>query len=911
MKKEIFKIKGMHCASCAMIIEKAVSKLPGIKIVQVNFAAETLLVEFDEEKIDNKSLKDAVKSVGYALVTDGVSEIKSSPNARREMLEKGEKEFLALKVIGMDSPHCAMVVEKAVKTLAGIEKVEVDYTNARAKVVFDPLKVNGKQIEKVIDDTGYEAIRETSEAQDMLEKEKIEREKELNSLKKKVVVGAILSVIIFLGSFPEWFPFIPKILRNHFVLLILTTPVQFWVGSKFYSGLKILFKYRTADMNTLISVGTLAAYFYSAAVTILEIGNWKLEIPTKSAVYFDTSAIIITLILLGRYLEILAKGRASEAIKKLMKLSAKTARVVKNGKEREIPIEEVQIDDIVIARPGEKIPVDGEVIEGKSSVDESMVTGESMPVSKEIGSKVIGATINQTGTFKFRAMKIGKDTMLSQIIKMVEQAQGSKAPIQRLADLISSYFVPVVIVVALLTFTVWFLLGPQPALTFALINFVAVLIIACPCALGLATPMAMMVGIGKGAEKGILIREAAGLEIAKKIDAIILDKTGTLTQGKPSVTDILSVTKFKNQNSTLSEQEIEILRLASSLERYSEHHLAKAIIEKSKQEKLELLEMKDFEAIPGKGIKGELKIMNSAFVQASADKQESKIALLGNRQLMLDNKIIIDEQTEDAIKKLEGEGKTVIILAMGKNSSSLIPNSLFIILGLIAIADVLKPESAEVIKKLKKAGLEIWMLTGDNSRTALAIGKQVGIPEKNIMAEVLPQDKVETVRKLQIRNPKFETNPNVQNSKNQNMFRILKIRILNLFRNSDLEIRNSNKRYVAFVGDGINDAPALAQSDLGIAMGEGTDIAMESAGITLMRGDLMLLPELFELSRNTLRIVKQNLFWAFFYNTAFIPVAAGALYPFFGVLLNPVFAAAAMAFSSISVVLNSLRLKKT
>lgn len=810
MKKEIFRIKGMHCASCAMTIEKAISKLPGIKLSQANFAAETLLAEFDEKEVSPNVLRDAVRAVGY------------------------------------------------------------------------------------------EAVRETSEAQDMLEREKIEREKELHSLKKKITIGAILSVIIFLGSFPEWFFFVPQILRRHLILLILTAPVQFWVGLRFYSGLKILFKYKTADMNTLISVGTLAAYFYSAAVTFFP--TFFSEGGIEPKIYFDTSAIIITLILLGRYLEILAKGRASEAIKKLMKLSAKTARVIKGGREQEIPIEEVKVGDVVIVRPGEKIPVDGEVLEGKSSVDESMVTGESMPISKEIGFKVIGATINQNGSFKFKATKIGKDTMLSQIIRMVEQAQGSKAPIQRLADIISSYFVPAVIVIAILTFIVWLAFGPSPAFVFALVNFVAVLIIACPCALGLATPMAMMVGIGKSAEKGILVREAAALEIAQKIDAVILDKTGTLTQGKPAVTDVIEIQRTND----------DILKLAASLEQKSEHPLAKAIIrsgaslgqksshpldkaikEEALKEKIELFEVLDFEAVPGKGIKGELRIAN----------QESRIVFLGNRQLMLDNKANIDEQTENTIKKLEGEGKTVVILAMGEKSSSSIHNSLFAIQGLIAIADTLKQESKEVIETLKKAGLEIWMLTGDNSRTAYAIGGQLGIPRENILAEVLPRDKVEAVRKLQVSSTKLQ----IQNSK---FFGHWKLNHWNLFRNWKLEIGNSNKRYIAFVGDGINDAPALARSDLGVAMGEGTDIAMESAGVTLMRGDLKLIPELFELSRNTLRIVKQNLFWAFFYNSAFIPIAAGVLYPFSGILLNPIFAAAAMAFSSLSVVLNSLRLKR-
>ena len=839
MKKEIFKISGMHCASCAITIEKAISKLPGIKLAQVNFASETLLVEFDEKEISAKTLKDAVKSVGYELIINGAPEIKLSPGVqKKEMFEAGEKQFLALKVIGMDSPHCAMVVEKAIKTLPGIEKIEVDYNNARTKIVFNPIKIKEEQIEKVIDDSGYKAVRETSEAQDMLEKEKIEREKELYGLKIKITVGAVLSAFIFAGSFPEWFLFVPKILQNYLILLILTTPVQFWVGARFYSGLKILFKYRTADMNTLISVGTLAAYFYSAAAAFFPLFFSKSGIEPK--IYFDTSAIIITLILLGRYFEVLAKGRASEAIKKLMKLSAKTAHVIRNGKELELPIEEVKIGDIIDVRPGEKIPVDGEVIDGKSSVDESMVTGESMPVSKEAGSKVIGATINQTGSFKFVAEKIGKDTVLSQIIKMVEQAQGSKAPIQRLADLISSYFVPAVIVIAILTFSIWYIFGPAPTLTFALVNFVAVLIIACPCALGLATPMAMMVGIGKGAEKGILIREAAALETAKKINTIILDKTGTLTQGRPAVTDIISIAEIRNQK---VEADGKILQFAASLEQKSEHPLGKAIVEKAKKENNELFEVSDFEAIPGKGIKGNLKIGNQNTSTALGNRELAKLFGLNSSAI------------EKEMQKLESEGKTSVILIQNGQ-----------ILGLIAIADVLKQKSKEAIEKLKKAGLEIWMITGDNERTARAIGKEVGI--ENIMAQVLPQYKAQKIAELQ----------------------------------------KSGKK-VAMVGDGINDAPALAQSDLGVAMGEGTDVAMESASVTLMRGDLNLIPELFNLSQKTLRVVKQNLFWAFFYNTAFIPVAAGVLYPFSGILLNPIFAAAAMAFSSLSVVLNSLRLK--
>lgn len=746
MPREILKIKGMHCASCAMTIEKAISKLAGIKSAQVNFASETLLAEYDEKETSRENIAKTVSNLGYELV--------------------GKEENAPMGMPGHD--HSAMLKE--------------------------------------------------------------ESEKEKRSLQNKLFAGVFLSFVIFFGSFPEWFSFFPKIFNNYFVLLVLTTPVQFWVGSGFYSGLKLLFKYRTADMNTLIAIGTLAAYFYSASVAFFP--DFFQTGGIEPMAYFDTSAVIITLILLGRYFELLAKGRASEAIKKLMKLSPKTARIVRDGKEQEVSIEQVQIGDIIIVRPGEKIPVDGQIVEGYSQVDESMVTGESMPVSKNVGAKVIGATINQSGSFNFRATKVGKETMLSQIIKMVEQAQGSKAPIQRLADIISGYFVPAVMGIAIMTFIAWVIFGPAPALTFALVNFVAVLIIACPCALGLATPMAMMVGLGKSAEKGILIRDAASLEIARKIKAIILDKTGTLTQGKPAVTDIVEIGNK------------EILKIAASIEKKSEHPLARAIVEKAQADNLNLYEVADFEALSGKGVKGKLIV----------DRAEIPLAL-GNRELMKDLKLDIFAM-ENEMRKLEEEGKTVMILSYNNQVS-----------GLLAVADVLKKESKEAIEKLKKEGLEIWMITGDNERTAKSIASQVGI--ENVMAQVLPQFKAQKVQELQKQGKK-----------------------------------------VAMVGDGINDAPALAQSDLGIAMGEGTDVAMESAGVTLMRGDLMLISELFNLSQKTLRIVKQNLFWAFFYNIAFIPVAAGVLYPLWGILLNPIFAAIAMAFSSLSVVLNSLRLKR-
>lgn len=764
MIKTVQKIKGMDCASCANKIEKAVAKVKGVKLAQVNFAAETLSAEFDEKIISVEDLAKAVQSVGYELVVE----------------------------------HAGTPLVPAKNMSAGTSATPVGHVHG-------------------------------------LDRDTQDRQRTLDQLKTRLIVGGILSALIFLGSFPEWFPFIPEILTNHFVLFLLTTPVQFWVGSGFLKGLKIVIRYRTADMNTLIAIGTMSAYLYSTAVTFAPQffrSGWIVP-----QLYFDTSAIIITLILLGHYLELIAKGKASEAVKKLMKLSAKTARVIRNGEEREIPIEEIKIDDTVLVRSGEKIPVDGIVVEGNSEVDESMVTGESMPVAKTVGLKVIGGTMNQSGFFKFKTEKIGKDTLLSQIIRMVEEAQGSKTPIQRLADIISAYFVPAVMIVAVGSFVVWIFLGPAPALTFALANFVAVLIIACPCALGLATPMAMMVGIGKGAEKGILIRDAASLEIAHKVKTIVLDKTGTLTRGKPTVTDVV-VLKGTKENTT------SLLQAAASIGVGSSHLLNQAIEKYAVSQKVALQKIENFENFSGKGIK--------AKILTGSDEVEVG---LGNREMAKLMNIQINEIDKD-IEKLEDEGKTVMIL-MKANAA----------VGLIAVADVIKTEAEVAIKQLRKNGIEIWMITGDNERTARAIGKKAGI--ENIMAQVLPQNKTAKV----------------------------------------IELQKQGKK-VAMIGDGINDAPALAQADLGIAMGEGTDIAMESAGVTFMRGDLKLIPELFNLSNQTIKIVKQNLFWAFFYNTAFIPIAAGALYPVAGILLNPVFAAAAMAFSSLSVVLNSLRLRR-
>ena len=617
MKKETYKVRGMHCASCVAVIEKTLSRTDGVHSANANFATETASVEFDENVVSESGLAKAVEEAGYNL-------------------------------------------EKKIKTA--------------------DMSMNSPEHNHM----------------------EMEREDQMKEMKLKLVIGGLLSVLIFLGSFPEWLPFVPSILNNNWVLLILTTPVQFWVGAQFYSGLKLLIKYRTADMNTLIAIGTLAAYFYSAAVTLFPL--YFTQGGLAPAIYFDTSAIIIVLILLGKYFEVLMKGRASDAIKKLIGLQPKTAKILRDRKEIEISISLVQVGDMIVVRPGERIPVDGKIIEGDSEIDESMITGESMPVHKKIGSAVIGSTINKFETFTFQATKIGKDTVLSHIIKMVEDAQGSKAPIQRLADVVSSYFVPAVFAIAALTFIVWFFAGPAPAFTFALINFVAVLIIACPCALGLATPMAIMVASGTAAGKGILVKDAASLEIANKINTIILDKTGTLTYGKPVVTDIFG----------------DVLQIGASIENKSEHSLARAIVNKAKEEKVDLLRVENFQAVPGHGIRAEL---------------NNKKILLGTRKLMADNKIDTAEW-EEKIINLENQGKTVMILALDNEAT-----------GLIAVADVLKKESTEMVQTLKKNNIKVWMLTGDNARTARAIAAQAGI--ENIMSEVLPDKKSEKVRELQ------------------------------------------------------------------------------------------------------------------------------------------------------------------
>jgi len=728
---------------------------------------------------------------------------------------------------GMHCASCVGVIERALRKVDGVLSASVNIATEEGSVTYDSDIIDETKIASAVAQVGYQAILDQQDKDK--DQEKIEKNKEILSLKMRAFFSLFLGVLIAWGSFPGVSNYAPLFLKNFWVQLIFATPVQFWAGLTFYRATIPALKHRTANMDTLVAIGTTVAYLYSVVVTVFP--SFILSAGLEAMPYFDVSTIVIGLILLGRYFEAKAKGQTSEAIKKLIGLQAKTARVVRDGKEVDIPVEQVQIGEILRVRPGEKIPVDGQITEGESSIDESMVTGESMPVDKAKGDIVIGSTINKTGSFLFKASKVGQDTMLAQIVKLVQEAQGSKAPIQRLADTISAYFVPIVIMLALATFIVWFDFGPSPVLLKALLNMVAVLIIACPCAMGLATPTAIMVGTGKGAESGILIKNAESLETAHKINTIIFDKTGTLTKGKPEVTDLIPL------NNHLKEQ---VLSLASSLEKGSEHSLAEAILGRAEKEKAELQNVKNFKAVPGHGIEGVIKNQSVSF---------------GNRRLMKREKVDVSK-AEEKVQELETEGKTVMFLSLNNK-----------LIGLVAVADPIKDTAKEGVDALRAMGIEVVMVTGDNQRTADAIAKEIGIDR--VLAEVLPQDKEAEVRKIQ-----------------------------------------HEGKSVAMVGDGINDAPALAAANIGIAMGSGTDVAIESADFTLINKDLRTIAKSVKLSKRIMSTIKMNLFWAFGYNIILIPVAMGVLYPLFHILLNPIFASAAMALSSISVVTNSLRLKR-
>ncbi len=727
---------------------------------------------------------------------------------------------------GMHCASCVRLIEKSLSRTPGVKEASVNLATEKATVTYDDVKCSPSQIAAAVSNVGYTAIVDESNIDE--EAEKKQKLKELNDLKIKVFFSLGVGVLLLWGSFPGLMETSPAFLRNPWFQLILATPVQFWAGFAFYRATIPALKHRLANMDTLVALGTTVAYIYSAFVTFFP--HIVMGLGLDHMPYFDVAVIVIGLILLGRYFEAKAKAGTSDAIKKLIGMQAKTARVLRDGKEVDVAIEEVVIGDIIRVRPGEKIPVDGIIIEGESSVDESMVTGESIPSDKTKGDTVVGSTINKAGTFTFKATKVGKDTMLAQIIKLVQEAQGSKAPIQRIADTISSYFVPIVIMIAFATLGIWYVFGPNPAFLYALLNTVAVLIIARPCAMGLATPTAIMVATGKGAELGILIKDAESLEIAHKVNTVIFDKTGTLTKGKPEVTDIIPVSGSKD----------ELLSLAASIEKGSEHSLAEAIVKKAEEQNLKVEDVTKFKAIAGHGVEG---------------KVSKKQIYFGNRKLMDREKVSLDEYLKD-IEKLENEGKTVMMLAVNDK-----------LIGLIAVADTLKESAKEGVKALQSKGIEIVMITGDNQRTAQAIAEKVGI--KRVLAEVLPDQKEAEVRKIQ-----------------------------------------AEGKIVAMVGDGINDAPALAAADVGIAMGSGTDVAIESADIVLINKDIKSVASGIELSRKTMRTIKMNLFWAFGYNIILIPVAMGVLYPFLGILMNPIFASAAMAMSSISVVGNSLLLKR-
>lgn len=796
MAKSSFKIQGMTCAACAARIERALNRMEGITEANVNLAMEKAAVEYDSSTINIADIGKKVTDLGYNVVPEKVE----------------------LKISGMTCAACARRIEKKLNSMSGVRDAVVNIATEKASINYLSSDISVRDFKQALEKIGYKGdlIDETVNT----DKERAARKIEIKRQKIRFIISVILAFPLSLVMFAELFQWtwIPQLMFNKNFQLVLATPIQFVVGAQFYLDAYYALKNKSANMSVLVALGTSAAYFFSLAVVL-----WGDTIGVTH-VYFETSGIIITLIILGKLLEANAKGKTSEAIKKLMGLQAKTARVVREDKELDISVEEVIEGDLILVRPGEKIPVDGVLKEGYSSVDESMLTGESIPVDKKADDQVIGATINKHGSFKFEATRVGKDTALAQIIKVVEDAQGSKAPIQRMADIISAYFVPVVIVVAVITGIVWYSIADPGNITRALLNFTAVMVIACPCALGLATPTSIIVGTGKGAENGILIKGGEHLENAHKLNTVVMDKTGTITKGRPEVTDIISLDFYSEK---------EILYLAATAEKGSEHPLGEAIVKKAQEIYDKIADPRDFKAIPGHGI------------EASVDK---KVVLVGTRKLMQENNVAV-EQYENKMKELEIQGKTSMLIAIDSN-----------MIGIIAVADTVKENSQTAIKELIAMGIEIVMITGDNRRTAHAIAKQVGIAQ--VLAEVLPEDKAEEIEKLKKQGKK-----------------------------------------VAMVGDGINDAPALATADVGIAIGTGTDVAMEAADITLMRGDLRGIAASIKLSRATMRNIKQNLFWALFYNSLGIPIAALGF-------LNPVIAGGAMAFSSVSVVTNALRLKR-
>ncbi|PJN88907.1 heavy metal translocating P-type ATPase [Bacillus sp. mrc49] len=797
IKESSMQISGMTCAACANRIEKGLNRLEGVKEATVNLALEKSVIKYDASIVSDSDIEMKIQDLGYDVV-------------------KEKREFT---ITGMTCAACATRIEKGVNKLDGVSKANVNLALESATIEYTPSEITPADIIQKVEKLGYGAIikEDNRESIDF-------RQKEIQKQKNTFIFSIILSFPLLWAMVSHFrltsFIYMPDFLMNPWVQMAFATPVQFIIGKQFYVGAYKALKNKSANMDVLVAMGTSAAYFYSVYQAIISVGSHH----HTAQLYFETSSILITLILLGKLFEAKAKGRSSEAIKKLMGLQAKTALVLRNGEEREIPLEEVLIGDLILVKPGEKIPVDGEVVEGNSAVDESMLTGESIPVDKTIGANVIGSTLNKNGHLKMKATKIGKDTALSQIIKVVEDAQGSKAPIQRLADKISGVFVPIVVGIALLTFLVWIIWVHPGVFTPAFEAMIAVLVIACPCALGLATPTSIMAGSGRAAEFGILFKAGEHLETTHHIGTVILDKTGTVTNGTPMLTDVIVANGMEEE---------EFLSLIASAEKQSEHPLAQAIVQGIQARKIALSDVEDFEAIPGYGVKAIVK---------------QNELLVGTRKLMKQNNVDITS-AEAVMEEFEAQGKTAMLASIEGNYA-----------GIIAVADTIKETSLDAISRLKAMDIEVIMITGDNQRTANAIGNQVGIDK--VIAEVLPEGKAEEVKKLQ----------------------------------------DSGKK-VAMVGDGINDAPALALADIGMAIGTGTDIAMEAADITLIRGDLNSIADAILMSRKTMRNIKQNLFWAFAYNVIGIPIAAIGL-------LAPWLAGAAMAFSSVSVVLNALRLQR-
>ncbi|PAE44027.1 heavy metal translocating P-type ATPase [Bacillus sp. 7884-1] len=803
----------MTCAACAKRIEKVTKKLEGVQDSSVNYVTEKLSIQYDESVVSLPAIRATIEKAGYEAIIESAKRV--------------------LQIEGMTCAACAKRIEKVTSKLDGVLESSVNYATEKLSIGFEPSKVRVSDIKQAIEKAGYKAIEEET----TVDSDKERKEKEIKLLWKKFVISAVFTVPLLVITMGHMFfeplgfklPAIidPMVNPLYFGLiqLLLVLPVLF-AGNKFFTvGFSSLIS-RSPNMDSLIAMGTSAAFLYGIFAIFQIYGG---NIDYAYDLYFEAAGVIITLILLGKYLEAVTKGKTSEAIKKLMGLAPKTAMIIRNGKEVEMAIEEVEVGDIIVVKPGEKMPVDGEVIEGMTSVDESMLTGESMPVEKNIGDAIIGASINKNGLIKYKATRVGKDTALAQIIKLVEDAQGSKAPIAKMADIISGYFVPVVIGIAIAGALAWYFFAGETGV-FSLTIFISVLVIACPCALGLATPTAIMVGTGKGAEYGVLIKSGVALETAHKIKTIVFDKTGTITEGKPKVTDVVVTSEITEEY---------LLQLAASAEKGSEHPLGEAIVKDAEERGIEFKNLDFFKAIPGHGIEV---------------KMDGKNILLGNRKLMVEREISLKD-LEVTSDRLAGEGKTPMYVAIDGRMA-----------GIIAVADTVKENSKKAIEQLHKMGIEVAMITGDNRRTAEAIAKQVGIDR--VLAEVLPEDKANEVKKIQAEGSK-----------------------------------------VAMVGDGINDAPALAQADIGIAIGSGTDVAMESADIVLMRSDLMDVPTAIQLSKKTISNIKQNLFWAFGYNTLGIPIAMGVLYLFGGPLLNPIIAAAAMSLSSVSVLLNALRLK--